>query len=87
MRFCKKPIVIDAIQLPPSGLPTDSEALAIVNFMGISNWHDIGNGTIQIVTLEGAMIAYPGDWIIRGIKGELYPCKPDIFEATYELVI
>lgn len=37
-----------------------------------------------IGTLEGAMRADPGDWIIRGVKGELYPCKPDIFEATYE---
>ena len=37
-----------------------------------------------IKTLEGAMKANKGDWIIKGIKGELYPCKPDIFEATYE---
>lgn len=37
-----------------------------------------------IQTLEGVMRAYPGDWIIRGVKGELYPCKPDIFDATYE---
>lgn len=39
-----------------------------------------------IDTLEGGHIVCPGDWIIRGIKGELYPCKPDIFEATYEKV-
>ena len=39
-----------------------------------------------IDTLEGGHIVCPGDWIIQGIKGELYPCKPDIFEATYELV-
>lgn len=39
-----------------------------------------------IETLEGTMRASPGDWIIIGIKGETYPCKPDIFEATYELV-
>ena len=39
---------------------------------------------IAITTLEGIMIASPGDWIIRGIQGEFYPCKPDIFEATYE---
>lgn len=37
-------------------------------------------------TLEGTSAASPGDWIIRGVKGEFYPCKPDIFEATYELV-
>lgn len=40
----------------------------------------------DIVTLEGTMTAIPGDWIIRGVKGELYPCKPDIFEATYDPV-
>lgn len=43
-------------------------------------------GTLDIPTLEGTMTANPGDWIIRGIKGELYPCKPDIFAATYEPV-
>lgn len=44
------------------------------------------NGTdkLQIVTLEGSMLVDWGDWIIRGVKGELYPCKPDIFAATYE---
>jgi len=41
---------------------------------------------VEIHTLEGTMLARPGDWIITGIKGELYPCKPDIFEATYEPV-
>lgn len=39
---------------------------------------------IAIPTLEGTMIASPGDWIITGVKGEIYPCKPDIFAATYE---
>ncbi len=39
---------------------------------------------LAIVTLEGTMQAEPGDWIITGVKGEVYPCKPDIFEATYE---
>lgn len=43
-------------------------------------------GWVEIKTLEGVMRADPGDWIIRGVKGELYPCKPDIFEATYEAV-
>ena len=41
---------------------------------------------LDIPTLEGVMHANPGDWIIRGVKGELYPCKPDIFEASYEPV-
>lgn len=45
------------------------------------------DGAHQLIeTLEGNMKASPGDWIIKGIKGEIYPCKPDIFEATYELV-
>jgi hypothetical protein len=47
-------------------------------------WRD-GND-LWIGTLEGCMICSQGDWIIRGVKGELYPCKPDIFEATYERV-
>lgn len=42
--------------------------------------------SLLIKTLEGEMMADPGDWIIKGIKGELYPCKPDIFAATYEPV-
>lgn len=42
------------------------------------------DGTMLIDTLEGSMTARSGDWVIRGVKGELYPCKPDIFEATYE---
>lgn len=41
---------------------------------------------IEISTLEGTMVAEPGDWIITGVKGEKYPCKPDIFEMTYEKV-
>lgn len=40
----------------------------------------------RIVTLEGTMTVKPGDWVIKGIKGEFYPCNPDIFEATYELI-
>ena len=44
------------------------------------------NGTLDIPTLEGVLVANPGDWIIKGIAGEVYPCKPDIFEATYERV-
>ena len=41
---------------------------------------------MRIETLEGTMVASVGDWVIRGVKGEYYPCKPDIFEATYEPV-
>lgn len=42
---------------------------------------------MEIATLEGVMTAMPGDMIIRGVKGEFYPCKPDIFAATYELIV
>lgn len=47
---------------------------------------DLGDPALLIPTLEGEMRAEFGDWIIRGVKGELYPCKPDIFAATYEVV-
>ena len=47
---------------------------------------DFDGHVIAIDTLEGEMHADPGDWIIRGVQGEFYPCKPDIFEATYEPV-
>ena len=49
--------------------------------------HGDGPFGIAIETLEGVMIASPGDWIIRGVQGEFYPCKPNIFDATYEPVI
>lgn len=46
----------------------------------------LGPEPLEIETLEGVMTARPGDWIITGVKGERYPCKPDIFQATYEAV-
>ena len=49
-------------------------------------WVRLGD-TLDIQTWEGTMSASPGDWIICGIKGEFYPCKPDIFEDTYEPVV
>lgn len=48
-----------------------------------ANWE---NGILTVPTLEGEHIASVGDWIIKGVAGEFYPCKPDIFEATYDLV-
>ena len=47
---------------------------------------ELGSGDLMIRTLEGDMRADDGDWIIKGIKGEFYPCKPDIFESSYEAV-
>lgn len=78
MRYRKKPVVIDAVQYPAAEYP-DWITDAIVS--GGVNVHP---DSLSIVTLEGLMQVSVGDWIIRGVKGELYPCKPDIFEATYE---
>jgi hypothetical protein len=78
-KFRKKPVVIDAIQW------TGDNREEIDEFMGESRRKIPGNG-LQIYTLEGIMDASVGDYIIKGIKGEFYPCKPDIFEMTYEPV-
>jgi hypothetical protein len=89
MRFRKKPVAIDA--WPARDILAQSR----------SNWNELPKAiqiayergmlffvpdSVEIVTLEGTMSAGPLDWIIQGVKGELYPCKPDIFEATYDPV-
>lgn len=80
-RFRKKPVEIEAWQIPLNGDIPD----AMINFLSSSSDITIlSDGRLEILTLEGKMIAKPGDWIIRGIKGEYYPCKADIFEKTYE---
>jgi hypothetical protein len=61
-------------------LPTEALTRASVEPGQIRRYEDF----LHIGTLEGVMAAAPGDWIIRGVKGEIYPCKPDIFEATYD---
>lgn len=80
-KYCKKPVVIDAV-LWDGNLTTVEPLLIGASTEGV--YQDLGETTLMIPTLEGTMRADKGDWIIRGIKGELYPCKPDIFEATYE---
>lgn len=75
-RFIKRPIVIDADQWNPSDPYCVERALMIPGARLIGQ-------NLLINTLEGVMTALPGDWIIRGIKGEYYPCKADIFQATY----
>jgi hypothetical protein len=75
--FRKKPVVIEAIQW------AGDNREEIDKFMGESRRKVPGN-VLQIYTLEGIMDAAVGDYIIKGIKGEFYPCKPDIFELTYE---
>lgn len=91
-KFRKLPVVIDAI------LYTGENLKAVLDFTGkhpswdewFSSWEQYeahvkaDRGAVKIITLEGTMEAMPGDWVIRGVKGEVYPCKPDIFAATYE---
>lgn len=77
-KFRKKPVEIEAIQLTPLSL------FEVEEFVGGDL--EVRGGEVIIATLEGAMRASVGDWIIRGVKGEFYPCKPDIFEQTYEAV-
>lgn len=80
MKFRKKPVVIEAIQLKPGCGDT------IFGIAVLSAEHSDGKLYMYIETLEGEMRADEGDWIIKGINGEFYPCKPDIFEKTYENV-
>ena len=83
MKFRKKPVVIEAVEW--TGLNDKEVAIFLAgrtNDRGRVTQHRV----IVIPTLEGNMTVNVGDWIIKGIKGEFYPCKPDIFEQTYELV-
>ena len=77
-RFRTRPVVIDAIQY------TGKNAAAIAAAFGPSVYSDAAR--LVCSTLEGEIYASPGDWIVRGAKGEVYPCKPDIFAATYKPV-
>ncbi|MCL1871020.1 MAG: hypothetical protein FWF90_11485 [Promicromonosporaceae bacterium] len=84
-KFRKKPVVIEAIRYTGS----TSQAIVIQRWMKGHEYVDPGVRTrdlrhMAIPTLEGTMSAAPGDWIIRGVAGEFYPCKPDIFAETYE---
>lgn len=86
MRFRKKPVEIEAMRWDGS------------SYEDVIKWANNasdGNGTtirfdsvlgLSVRTLEGEMFVITGDWIICGIKGEFYPCKPDIFEMTYEKI-
>lgn len=80
MKFRKKPVEIEAIRWMTDNYED------IWNFVGKSLSADANGRDLTIATLEGSMKANPFDWIIKGVKGEFYPCKPDIFEATYEAV-
>jgi exosome complex RNA-binding protein Csl4 len=77
-KYRKLPVEIEAIQFKRGNFQELEE------FVGGDA--EFRNGELVIATMEGAMHASPEDWIIRGVKGEFYPCKPDIFAATYEEV-
>lgn len=83
MKYRKKPVLIEAVLWNGVEVSevTDWISKALQN-EAITRYGD----KVVIKTLEGDMIASPGDYIIKGVKGELYPCKPDIFESTYEMV-
>jgi len=85
MKFIKRPLVVDAMQLPPSNEGASDDLIAFLHEMS-EDWETEAGGYILIHTLEGDMVGSPGDWIIKGIKGEYYPCRADIFEATYDRV-
>jgi len=78
-KFRKKPVVIDAVRYVGDNF--NEVRWFVGNGVPL---HQVGDSKLGIQTLEGVAYASPGDWIIRGVKGEFYPCKPDIFEATYE---
>jgi hypothetical protein len=80
-KFMKKPVVIEAVQWTGDNI---NEIFELTRAHSVGE--DFLSSELTIPTLEGDMIARKGDYIIRGIKGEIYPCKPDIFEETYELV-
>lgn len=84
--YRKKPVVIEAVRFTGDNFDEVAEFVMVRNGDQEVSGQGFGDPHIVIYTLEGEMRADPGDWIIRGVKGEFYPCKPDIFEATYEPV-
>ncbi len=81
-KFRKKPVVIEAVRLPLDQTQECPEWFIRAGAEGMIWIED--DGKHRIKTLEGIMLTGIDDWIIQGVKGEIYPCKPDIFEATYE---
>lgn len=79
-KYRKRPVIIDAI------LWSGDNIGVVTDFMNHHNAIQDENNGLSVHTLEGTTIASVGDWIIRGVQGEFYPCKPDIFAATYEPV-
>ena len=96
MKYKKKPIVIEAVQLQLNNILEverfieNKEIIVGSSNMCQDKFEDYKNLVVKegrkIKTLEGEVVASVGDYIIKGIQGEVYPCKPDIFKATYEKV-
>ena len=83
-QYRKKPVVIEAVQLEDLEVHT---LITIQQFVGLGkDIFKVESDGLVIKTLEGDMKASIGDFIIKGVQGEFYPCKPDIFEKTYEKV-
>ncbi len=82
MKFRKKPVVIEAVQYRGD----EKSYNALIRMGCVPQQHAADGDSIRIVTLEGEHICSLNDWVIKGVKGEFYPCKPDIFEMTYEAV-
>ncbi|MGA5589897.1 hypothetical protein ACPCF3_00650 [Enterococcus mundtii] len=88
MKFQKKPVVIEAFQydgdfIYSNGKPYVPEWAMEANENGTFVW--CGEGDLYVKTLEGEMLVSVGDYVIRGVVGEIYPCKPEIFHQTYEV--
>lgn len=80
MKYRKKPVVIEAVQW------TGKNQTEIDKFCRMKVVWSENKKTFLVLTLEGNLLASTGDYIIKGVNGEYYPCKPDIFEKTYEKV-
>lgn len=84
MKYRKKPVTIEAFQFAVEATPEWAAAAYVEGILGEKD-----NGVdleLHIETLEGEMVAKQGDFVINGVHGEIYSCKPDIFEETYEVV-
>ena len=86
MKYRKKPVVISAIQFDgtPGGALAVFDLFDIPGAKFVPDMSNLAHGSIAIPTLEGLTTASAGDWVIKGVEGEFYACKPSIFAATYE---
>ena len=94
MKFIKKPIIVEAFQMTLARRASNAEWPNWLHMAWQKERDEAGSlhptvegtseGTLSITTLEGEHLVSWGDWIIKGIAGEIYPCKPEIFHATYD---